>query len=103
MNGLVLLGLGEHLRPPAAKFRILIDFEISVEKSLRRVEPIEKLPVSLLQFSGGHLLGYNIAIRVIQSEATFLLQTRKEWSFGHSGKHPDHRQQNPVVLNEPEL
>src|SRR5262249_24235865 len=45
VHGVIFLGLSEHFRPPAAKFRILVDSEVSIEKRLRCVESLEKLPV----------------------------------------------------------
>src|SRR5262245_3972710 len=67
VHGPVFLGPREHFCPPPAKFRVLVDSEISVEIGLRCVEPLEKLPVPLLQLSGSHLLRYNVAIGVVQT------------------------------------
>src|SRR5262249_25228949 len=49
VHGFIFLGPSEHFRPPAAKFRILIDSEVSIEKRLRCVESLEKPPVPPLQ------------------------------------------------------
>ena len=70
---LALVGFSDNRRSTLPEFRIVIDFEIALEKGFWRVEPPQQLPVAALESFRSHKLRQEIAIEVVQAQASFLL------------------------------
>src|SRR4051812_17252592 len=62
------LSLAGFLADLGASFEILgrlVDLEIAIKKSFGRIQAFEQTPVTLPQFLASHLLGNEIAVRVV--------------------------------------
>src|SRR5262249_50642921 len=97
-----LAGLPADFSAPLDIGRRLVDLEVAVKERLGAVDSLDKVPITLAQLIARHLLGGEIAIRIVNQPALFL-QAFLKWSRWNRLKHPDHRQGDSVFLDEPKL